>query len=282
MEKKTLLPVRLKSRGQGPCIGDDEQVLTASSGFTKTVVHATVESIIKSNEFKKKDQRIIATSVDSDLLEFDTYSEEVNSRFGRPVLQIIKEEGVEAYEEVENQRPTNAYLHASVYDMTVADAAEELDETPSMVIETDDDITSVGGGWNDPNLVAAAATIEGDTYENDLRAFKPDLDWVFENWTDLGGGRSYIRSYTEADDREEQLEELSVDKEGTIQKSVINQVERSYTVHTIKGIEEAVVSDESDRYVSNCGAGFEVTDGLLTLDIDIESLDSTFSCGNCI
>ncbi len=281
MEMQTLLPVRMKKR-RNPCIGDSEKQLTSGTGFTKTVVYATAESIIKARKFDSKDQHILATAVNEDLLEFDTYSDELKSNYGRSVLQIIESDGVEAYEELGDDAPTNAYLHAALYDTDVWSAAQTLDVIPDLVVETDDGIESVGG-YRIPDLVAAAILKDGTQYENDLREMKPDLDWVLENWRSVGGSRSLSRSYRSAEGAEEKLSEFSdgLADPSTLESCVVNEVERSYTLHQIKDIEESVVQDESNRYVSKCGAEFIDTDDLLMLDVDINRVDKHYRCGNC-
>lgn len=282
MEMETLLPVRLKSRRHSPCIGNDDKALNVSSGFTKTVIHATAESIVKANRFNRKDQHMVASAVDNDLLDFDSYDEELNSNYGRALLQIVEEEGLEAYEALGDRVPENAYLHAAMHEMSVAEAAQELEVTPEMVIETDDGLESVGGGWSDPDLIGATMVDdEGNRFSNDLTEFTPDLSWVLDNWRSIGGSSKYSRTYKADEEAEERLEEFAVGTVDETTNAIVNKVERSHTFHLVKGIEEAVVADEIDRYVSRCGSTFRIDDDLLVLEIDKDSVDSNFRCGNC-
>lgn len=284
IEPETLLPVRIKSRGQ-PVIGDDEKTLSRpGNGFTKAIVYATAESILKCPVMRNQDLGIIAGELNEELLEFDTYEEEVNSRFGRAPLKIVLDEGVKAYEEIQGKFNNNAYLHAALYDLTVMEAAEELDTQPTLVVDTGDGFTDFSGGYGSPTIVAAATVgDDGEIRDTDLREFSPDLEWVVDNWTTTGGHRRHTRQITNRDEDVQQLYALaSPDAEGEVRDSVVNKSSKGdFTIHYIRDLEESIVADENDQVVAHCGARFDVGDKITRLSLDDGRIKNRLVCGSC-
>lgn len=285
IDEDTLLPVRIKKSGNNCSVGNEEQALTKDRGFTKTIVYATVESVLKCPAVQSRDQNLIANVLDDEYLNFDSYDEELESRYGRSALEIVVEDGVEAYEELGDNAPTNAYLHAALYDVTVWEAAQELDERPPVVIQREDDVEAVGGGYGSPDLASAAAVYDGEVYERDLREFVPDVEWVTENWRDVGGSRGSATRINSSHTDLEKVAELAVLPEGVLVDSVINRGKRGTTIHHVKDVESSVVDSEPDRLVATCGADFKFTGKRIRLMIDVGRIDtsgySSFLCGNC-
>lgn len=285
INEDTLLPVRVKKSGQDCSVGNEEQALTKDRGFTKTVVYATAESILKCPAVQSRDQNVIANVLGDEYLDFESYDEELNSRYGRSALEIVAEDGVEAYEALGDDAPKNAYLHAALYDVTVWEAAQELDERPPVVIERDDEVETVGGGYGSPDLASAAAVYDGEVYERDLREFVPDVEWVTENWRAVGGNRRTATRINSTHSDLEKVAELAAKPEGVLVDSVINRGKRGTTIHHVKEIESSVVDGESDRLKAICGADFKFTGKRIRLMIDVGRIDtsgySSFLCGNC-
>jgi hypothetical protein len=282
MDMETLLPVRLKSSSSDPCIGNTEEQLSGRHGFTKTVVHATAESIIKAQDFWGPDQNTVASAVDTSLLDFETYEAEVNSQYGRPVLRIIEEEGIEGYGALGDLAPTNCYLHAALHGVSVKKASKQLDVTPQMVIKVDDELKKIGAGYRTPDFISATIEVDGHHYTNDLREMIPKLGWVIDNWRTLGGDSTYAHKYKSNQTSEEELSDFVVGEADETVQIVVNKVDKGYTLHKITGVEEAVVADESDRYISQCGASFSVKKNPLLLSVDSDSIENKHACGNCL
>lgn len=284
MKEDDLLPVRVKSRGEY-VIGDEAQTLTRDSGgFTRGIVYATAASVLKCTQVFNADLHKIAGALDGGYLEFDSYTEEVNSRYGRPALQIIRDEGVEGYEAIQDEISPNAYLHAALYDMSVMEAANELNTQPQMVVRTEDGFSSYSAGYGSPDVVAAA-TIgdDGEIRDMDLREFEPDLDWVIDNWKATGGNRRYTRQLSNTEEDVERLEEEFVveEPEGDLLDSVIKKKDRGFTIHHVRDKEESITEDEDDRLVMFCGSPQALTDGLTRLTIDDGRVKDRYICGNC-
>jgi len=187
----TLLPIRISSNNKF-YVGNTETFVTRSAGFVKHVVYATAESIVNCNAVHDTDRAVIANLLE-DGLEFESYTDEAENRFGRPALQIVYEEGIEAYRELKDKIDKKAFLHAAVQEITVYEAAQELGTNPVLPLVKDGEmVDTIGGGYRDPDLVSGAIVHEGKVVEADLREMTPDMDFVMDNWSDLGGGRKGV------------------------------------------------------------------------------------------
>lgn len=282
MDKNTLLPVRIKGRGDH-VVGNEAKTLSRdSSGFTKTIVAATAGSIIKCPAISSSDIHAVADELDTDLLEFESYVEEVDSRFGRPVLQIVQEEGEEAYDELRGTINDNPYLHAAVKGVPVWEAVKELDCDYKMVVPTEDGERKLGAGYGVPPVVSVAVEVDGDIKEVDLRDFIPDFEWVIDNWKSTGGRRGHVMKVTSSDDKTDTLAELTFEEaEETLVDSYIRFGDRTVTVHHVKEREESITEDEDDRLAMGCGSTVDVSRNITKLTIDVGRLDGSFHCGNC-
>lgn len=280
----TLLPVRIKKNGRNCGVGDDDIALTKDSGFTKAVVYATVGSIMRCPAIQNRDQNVLAEELGDEWLEFKSYSEEAESQHGRSPLQMVMEEGIEAYEDLNERLGENPYLEAALYEVPVAEAADELDKEPVLAVETEAGVKKMGGGFGDPYIVSAAIEQGGEIYEQDLREFVPDLEWVVEHWRTLGGSRHVDHTLRSGDDDEDRLYRLAREQTGPVVDSVINRPERDITLHHIKEIETSPVKGEEDRLVSVCGNDFQFISSLIRLSVDMALTDPGYSwgtCGNC-
>lgn len=276
-----LLPVRLKSRGKR-VVGNNAKTLgRPTSGYTKAVVFATVESILKSDTVRTSDLHKLATYFDTGKLDFDSYEEEVQSRYGRPALEIIQEEGVEAYNELQNVLESNAYLHAALNDVTVWEAAEELDVQPRMVVDSPDGWQRVRTRFDNPDLVSAGVINDGDIYSTDLREFSPDLEWVINNWETVGGNSKRTKRLANTDELEDLIEEFLCEPEDEVVDTIIVYKERGFTFHEVKEREESIAEEEADRLVMRCGNEVEVSSELTRLKVDTVRTDTKYYCGNC-
>jgi len=281
----TLIPIRIGSGHRGGlCIGNEEQSLTANSSYTRYLVYATAESVLRCESVNSTDRGVLSTLMDSGL-EFETYTEEADNRFGRPALQIIVDEGAEAYAELRDQIDDNAYLHAAINETTVWDAAQELDVTPVLpIIDGDGEIVNtIGGGWGDPDLVSGAIEHEGDVLEADLREITPSLEFVVENWSTLSGSRSGIVNRLRGDDtdRDQLLAMARDDPDAQTAQFIVNSSDDDITAHGVREIEEAVVADEEDRYKSFCGMVKKRKSKATVLELEMDSVADRLLCSLC-
>lgn len=282
ISEDTLLPVRINKKRQCYIGNETESLSGGGSGFTKTIVYATAESIMKCSGVSRQDQNILAQVLGDEYLEFDSYDEELESRHGRSAVEIVVEEGTDAYEALGDKAPDSPYLYAAVYEVNVWEAAQKLDAEPPVAIEVEDSIKKVGGGYRTPDMISAAIKMDGEIYEQDLREFVPDLDWVIDNWSDLGG-RSRGRYVDSSSKNEGKILELAVEPEGSIVDSAVYR-EDGTTIHHIREVEHSVVDDQSDQLRAICGVTFSFANAL-RLDLDVGRIDtdsySSFTCGNC-
>lgn len=287
MDERTLLPVRIKDRGDY-AIGNEAKTLSRDTrGWTKNVVVATAESILKCDRIQRKDAYLVASQVDEDYIDFDSYEEEYRSRFGRPILQMILDDGEEAYDALQDE-VRSAYLHAAVKGCSVWEAAQELDVTPVLVVEREEAeeniVEKIKTKYSSPDLIAAT-TIDNDggTREVDLREMTPDIEWVIDHWTSLGGSGKHTRKVSPTDEDVATFEELVVDEpEGLLLDTYINQKKKGITFHHIRDREESIAKDDPDRFVMICGSSTSAdADNVARLVIDSESVDERKRCGNC-
>lgn len=280
--KDTLVPIRVTRSGMR--IGNKEESLSSSgSTWTKYLLYATAESVLRCDEVRDVDRGSLSMLMESGL-EFESYEDEADNRFGRPVLQIVVNEGEDAYDALRGKFDNNAYLHAGIKQMTVAEAAEELGVVPVFALVDDEGelVDTIGGGYSDPDLLAGAMRHEGGVVENDLRDFTPSLDWVLDNWRDLGGRRGSIVTTSLRDDgTEEALLEMCRDDGGHTVPSILNSTDKGETLHGIKEVEEPIVDDEEDQYRPYCGSFIKSTSTATILDVEVDSVDDRLLCSVC-
>lgn len=289
IDEDTLVPIRVRG-GNRLCIGNEEEALTKSSGYTRYLIYATAHSVLHCDNVAESDRRVLSTLMDSGL-DFESYTAEATNRLGRPAVQIVVEEGEEAYDELRSEFDDNDYLyaavnylHAAVKGVSVYEAAQELDVTPILAFVQDGEmVESIGGGWSDPDLVAGATEVDGEIVEVDLREFTPDLEFVVENWSDLGGSRRNIivRRGSDDDEKTEFLLGISRDDpEAATEDVILNFDDRSCTAHGIREVEEAIVDDVEDRYRSYCGMVEKRVSRTTSLEVEAESVEDML-CSLC-
>lgn len=282
----TLIPIRIGSGGSRVCIGNKEETLNARSTWTRYLVYATAESILRCESVYNQDRGILSTVMDSGL-EFESYTEEAENRFGRPALQIVADEGEEAYDELRSQIDNNAFLHAAIKGVSVYEAGQELERKPVLPIFNEDgDVTNtIGGGYGDPDLVAGAVHgKEDEVWETDLRDLEPDLDFVLDNWSSLGGGHrgTVMRTYQD-DESAQKLRRMARNPTEPVDLApmILKKNDGDFTTHGIREIEESIVEDEEDRVRSYCGMVTLERPHATVLELDLDSISESLMCSLC-
>lgn len=284
MRPEAFIPVRVKSNGKA-YVGDDKNTIGGyQSGYTDDIILATAESVLTSDVVDTGHRRAVARAVDESILEYETYEDEVNSPLGRSEVEIVLEEGPDAYAALSEKVRDNSYLYAAVHSIPVSEAAEHLEKESRLYLENGEGgLTSIGKKYgNGPNLTSATiVNDEGEEFSRDLRTFIPTTEWVLDNWGTIGYRSRKVSGRDVSSEDLAWLEDVARDDfQPDAVDTVFHESKGSYTAHFVRGVEESPVEDEADRIRYLCGRKTRNTEGTLRLDVIPQSIELNV-CGNC-
>lgn len=267
-----LVSVRYKNRGNNGkiVIGDKKSSLNSNIGLTKAIFDVRIGSLLQHPALVSQDKQTLSIQQN---LEFSTLTEEAESDYGRSIIEIILDGGVDAFEELGELAPQeNPWLLSNLYEKPVWEVAQEHDRKVQLITHPEDQKYRFGGKFSSPQILSATYLNDnGEEKTIDIRKFIPSSEWIRSRWSNIGA-RKY--GYARKSDTTEEFNQYVSDPTETT-KVYINQSANNITLHRITDIEESIVDDEPNRVVSSCGNTFQDT------TLEIANDDLTFRCGNC-